>query len=143
MLDYMEEKGNGLYIYHKEMTILKATMQTILNRWLMESCNTLENYLKQAKKMTQKRYLIPIYINEELMLIPIFGYKNKRSIYMNASSIKSYDVCHQDCVITFQSGRVLKIKKTCHFIEKQVKMIQLLKTSHKKTFSYRLFQSEF
>jgi hypothetical protein len=142
MIDYIEEKGIGLYLYQDQDIILNMTMKTWLNHVLCYTCNTLSTYLSEAKKKTQQHYLLPIYLNDYLMLFPIYGYKHPQALYVNMAALIKYIEIDHDCIIHFMSGRTITVKKPCKWIEKQIKTLHLLQQSHKKTFSYWLFQSD-
>jgi competence transcription factor ComK len=83
------KKGNRetiIYTSDKEI-VSQENIYKIFDDWCLVSLTTYEGRIEAIKKIYQIKKLVPIYINQDLMLFPIENRKSVENIYINVTKI--------------------------------------------------------
>jgi hypothetical protein len=123
-------------IVDKKIYHIKHHPMYVINRLLNHQLNTIEGYLKAFKLKFPNKYLCPIYIHENILLIPIYGFKAKENLFINYFEILSVNKSDYQTQFIFKNKDVLLVQKDYRNIILQIRFIEE-KLLNPKTFSYR------
>ncbi|MCK4551509.1 MAG: hypothetical protein KAU02_01235 [Tenericutes bacterium] len=118
MLNYVKKTiDNKLYLsIGSSVYILDMPFKKYINKLLkikFNNINTLEITTKRALGFKAK---VPIYIDEETMLMCIKSYRLDRSLYINFFSIIKYEFSKNIVIITFLDYHVMKLHEKTSFV---------------------------
>ena len=135
MIEYATNHPKGTIIYQQNQTIiLKHTLLHTIESFCMKRLFTYEGYRKAVQHELKINHLIPVYLAEDLQLIPTERYRNYDNIYINFSAILSYEVDQEKLKITFVSGRIIYIKMSLYRFKKLIQNLSLIRNTKVKHF---------
>ncbi len=107
-MDYIVNTAFGCHVYQKD-EIIEKKMSTI--SLIQHLCHihlfTYQGYLKACRKTLGLKYKIPLYISEELQLIPLKSVKAYDVVWINYVNLKSYKETKTGVILLFYDGRQL------------------------------------
>jgi len=138
MIEYIINTQNGSEIYQTfDTSSSKQTALSYIKTLCIQACFTFEGYLKAVKKVHQMSYKIPLYINEEVMLIPIGRYKDYETVWINYPAIKEITPFKEGLKVTFYSSIDIYLKISLNQMKKQIKHLHLIRNTKVKHFHMR------
>jgi competence transcription factor ComK len=113
MIEYIKQQEQGLAVYQMD-AIDYYQMSTL--RYIKLKCEqalfTYDGYIKSCKKLLKSSYKIPVIIDDETMLIPCGNTRLYETLWVNYPAIKGVNECAEGILLTFLSGRVIKLAIT-------------------------------
>ncbi|MDT8337514.1 MAG: hypothetical protein RQ856_06810 [Candidatus Izemoplasmatales bacterium] len=118
MLDYIIKKDdNRLYIAQGNNYITKdETISKYLNKILLNRLSNLSALEKTSKRLFGFKNKIPLYIDQDTLLLSIISHRMENSIYINYFSIAKYEKIKDGIIIYFHSYHCFKCKLPYAFI---------------------------
>ena len=113
VIDYIIKlDDNKLYIAKdNEYQTHDCTFQKYINRILIKRFNDLNALEKSIKKVYGYKNKIPLFIDNNNLLLCLRSYRMNESIYINFHSIKNFERVNKLILIEFHSGHVLRLKQ--------------------------------
>ncbi len=141
MIEYMMHHQEGLWVYQTDQVLkLSMTCKRHIKTLCEQALFSLEGYLKSCQKQTGKLYKIPVVIDHETMLIPTGGIRIYETIWINFPAICKVEETDQEMLLTFISGRTLRVKMSRMQWQKQIEVLTEIRNTKVKHFhghSYR------
>lgn len=135
MLEYMMNHPEGTILYQSEsMTYLNTSLLMTVHQMCLDHLFSYDGYRQAIKRSFSVSHCIPIYLCEELQLIPTGRYRSYETIYINRSAIQHYDSTAEGIRIIFFSGRIVDIKISLYRFEKQLHLLQKIRGTKVKHF---------
>ena len=110
---------------HNNIIIEKTIYNLINNEWL-KTLSTFEGRVEATKQIFQIYKLIPVYLNEGLILQPLYSSKNYEQIYINICNIKKINKVNDQTVITFINDKTLfvniKVERMKRYLKRCLKI---------------------
>lgn len=105
---YLERNGNSTNIVkvRKEL-IVNDSIYNIINTACLKLLTTIEGRVEAIKQVYKIYKFVPIYINDNLILQPIYNSKSWNQIYINICNIKSVNKVNDQSVITFINEKTI------------------------------------
>lgn len=122
MINYIQILNREIKINNK--TVIQKTFEQYLNSLLIKDLTTYKGRIDAIRIKYNYRKLIPIYICEDLCLIPIENKKSIDNLYLNIYSIKYIDITSN---IIFNDNTIIKLDKKYHIIKKYIKRALTIK----------------
>jgi competence transcription factor ComK len=126
------------FVFDKTSKTYKHHIIYIIDKIMMHEFKTFHGYMKAFSQYYPNMYLKPIIISEQLILIPMFGYKALDNIVINYIQIRSIEKNGDETIIVFHNNEVIHIKKSYQAIMKQIQTVKKI-ISDMKSFSYKDF----
>lgn len=106
--------------------ILEKTIYNLINNECLKTLSTFEGRVEATKQIFQIYKLIPVYINEGLILQPLYSSKNYEQIYINICNIKKINKVNDQTVITFINDKTLfvniKVERMKRYLKRCLKI---------------------
>lgn len=135
MLEYIKNNKNGTIIYKSKTKYEeKTTCLTVIKNLCLEHLFSYEGYKKSVHIKFNKRNLLPVVLNSELVLMPIKRTKEYDNIWINLKAIKKVISKDKNLIITFFSNKEIEINISHSFYLKQVKLASLIEIEKSKHF---------
>lgn len=117
MIDYIIKKiDNKLYIAENhEYKICDCTFQKFINQILIKKLTNLSALEKTTKKVFGFKNKIPLYIDNQTLLLCVRSYRMSDSVYINFHSIKNFQKHNFSFLIEFHTGHSLLLKHEASF----------------------------
>ena len=133
---YLKRDGNSTNIVkvQKEL-IVNDSIYNIINIKCLKLLTTIEGRVEAIKQVYKIFKFVPIYINEGLILQPIYNSKAWNQIYINICNIKKVNEVNDRLVITFINEKTIYLdisldrmkrylKKCLKIKENQIKLMK-------------------
>jgi len=135
MIEYMTNHPEGTLIYQTDgMQQIKTCLLRTVNQLCLEHLLTYEGYREAIHYMFGVSHRIPIYLCEDMQLLPTGRYRSYETIYINVAAIKTYQPTKNGMIITFISGRLCDIKISLYTFEKQLHLLEKIRDTKVKHF---------
>ena len=106
--------------------ILEKTIYNLINNEWLKTLSTFEGRVEATKQIFQIYKLIPVYLNEGLILQPLYSSKNYEQIYINICNIKKINKVNDQTVITFINDKTLfvniKVERMKRYLKRCLKI---------------------
>lgn len=102
----------------------------------MEAFFSYEGYLKAVQKKYGKSYLIPLYINEQQIFIPIKRTRDYDNIWFNYAALTEVNIFDNEIELVFQSKRKLKVNISLNSLKRQIKYLEAIRNAKVKHFHF-------
>jgi hypothetical protein len=118
LLDYIIKKNdNKLYLSeNNHYLVLDKTIQKYINSCLIKRFTNLAGVEKTTKRLFNFKSKVPLYVDENTLLMNIRSYRQENSMYINYFSILKYVNTPKEVIIHFYSGHCLKLQSRYSFI---------------------------
>ena len=115
--------------------IVNETINKIINQTCLKFLTTLDGRIEAIKQVYKISKFVPIYINEGLILQPIYSIKSWKQIYINICNISKINKVNDHVVITFINEKTIYLdisldrmkrylKKCLKIKENQIKLMK-------------------
>ena len=109
-INYIKTSYDKIII--NDETIINQSINNYLNYILLQQITTLEGRVDAIKKIYGFKKLVPIYINKNNILFPVYNLKEYENIYINACSVIGVYKRDSKTVIEFVGFKKLIINKS-------------------------------
>lgn len=90
-MKYIQRSMNGIRIYDKNERELKKGLKEFINSLCIQNLSTMKGREEAASIILNKKSVLPVYINEELLLVPTESVRNYNCIYFNIHKVLSFE----------------------------------------------------
>ena len=90
--------------------IVNETINKIINQTCLKFLTTLDGRIEAIKQVYKISKFVPIYINEGLILQPIYSIKSWKQIYINICNISKINKVNDHVVITFINEKTILLE---------------------------------
>ena len=112
--------------------IVNETINKIINQTCLKFLTTLDGRIEAIKQVYKISKFVPIYINEGLILQPIYSIKSWKQIYINICNIKKVNKVNDHTVITFINEKTLYLEISYERIKRYLKKCLKIKDNQNK-----------
>jgi competence protein ComK len=112
--------------------ILEKTIYNLINEECLKTLTTFDGRVEATKQIFQIYKLIPLYLNEGLILQPLYSSKNYEQIYINICNIKKINKVNDHSVITFINDKTLLVDIKVERIKRYLKRCLKIKDYQNK-----------
>ncbi|MBR6516208.1 MAG: competence protein ComK [Bacilli bacterium] len=112
--------------------ILEKTIYNLINEECLKTLTTIDGRVEATKQIFQIYKLIPLYLNEGLILQPLYSSKNYEQIYINICNIKKINKVNDHSVITFINDKTLLVDIKVERIKRYLKRCLKIKDYQNK-----------
>lgn len=116
----------------REEVIVNDTINNVINQTCLEFLTTLDGRIKAIKQVYKISKFVPIYINDGLILQPIYSNKSWKQIYINICNIKKVNKVNDHTVITFINEKTLYLEISYERIKRYLKKCLKIKDNQNK-----------
>jgi len=109
-----------------KLILLDIPIQRHLNKLLKNQLTNLQVREKTCKLVFNFKAKIPIYINQDILLMCIKSYRSVDCLYINYHSVNSFSKINKEIIINFVDNHSMKIKDSFTFIEQMKKCEQII-----------------
>ncbi len=135
MIEYMQHCPEGTLIYHNHgKQIIKHSMPWIIEQWCLRHLFSYAGYLKAVKQNFGYSYGVPLYLCDEMMLIPVGRIRDYEMMWINQASIKCVYTENRRFYIHFISESILEVNMTQTHYEIMVKKLGKIRNTKVKHF---------
>ncbi len=135
MIEYITHLNLNTIIYKTDKTeILSKSVLSIINKICMDELTTYDGYKKAIKHKFNYQYKIPLYLNDNIQLIPIERVRNYANIWVNYAAIKDVKIESGIIRLVFISGRNLDLFIKPKILSKQVERLNQIRLFRSKHF---------
>jgi competence transcription factor ComK len=135
MIEYMMHHPEGLLVYQTDQILqLPMTSKRYIKTLCEQALFSYEGYLKACQKQTGISYRIPVVIDFETMLIPSGGIRVYETIWINFPAISQMHETDQGVMLTFISGRRLRLEISRMQWMKQIEVLMEIRNTKVKHF---------
>jgi len=137
MIEYLVNNGYGCLIYKNgTVTQYNGTNLSYIKKICIEYLFTFEGYTQAVQKKLGKQYKIPLFIDGELMLIPLKRIRDYDNIWINIAAIANIFEQKNAIEIVFESQRKLQINISMKSLRKQIKHLEVIQNAKVKHFHF-------
>lgn len=134
MIEYIVNNAYGCLVYKEDrIKQLKKSNLSYVKELCISSLFTYKGYLKANKIENKLVSKVPVYINDQTMLIPIKRTRDYDNIWINYAAIKNMLPDGKGLKVIFHSNREVAIDNSANQLMKQItqlKMIRKMKSKH-------------
>lgn len=131
MIEYIIQTPNGSKIYQIDHEIeTKNRSIYIVKKLCMEALFSYEGYVHAVKKMINRKYKIPVVIDQSTALIPTHNVKSYDNIWINYHAIQTIRQNQENIEIIFHSGK--KIYMNISFLTLKSQIEDLIAITNRK-----------
>ena len=124
MINFIQISNRSIIINNKKT--VNMTLEKYIDYLLINDLSTYSGRMKSIRKRYGYRKLVPIYINDNLCLIPLENKKSLENIYLNIYEI---NVIEETGCIIFNNGDSLLINKKTKTLYKYILRAKSIKKS--------------
>lgn len=128
MLDYIVKKDdNKIYVSeNNQYFAYDMTIQKFINQRLIYRLSNVEALEKVTRKVFGFKSKIPLYIDEETLLMCIGSLRLSSSLYINYFAISKYEISKDAINVYFYNAHCLRIANTYAFGKQIIKCRTIL-----------------
>lgn len=123
-MNYILTNYSGIEIYSEEKSILNCSIKYYLNSLAQKYLFNIEGYFEAVRLHFSFKKEIPIYYSKKLLIFPIGGYRNQRSVFINYFMVKCVFYIDKQTVFIFQNGDSLLVNRDAKYVKKCFKKIR-------------------
>jgi len=141
-MDYIiRDEDFCIYEYqNNQVTIFRMSLNRYFNDFLTNRFSSLDGNNFSMKSLFQYVSMIPIFINEETLLFPIYGSRSKRSLWINYHEVKSFHIqSNKEIILTFYNHSQMKLLKNTSFLRQIKRCEEILSFFYEKETSRKCF----
>ncbi len=97
-------------VYFNQTINILETIDNILNRECLKTLSTLDGRINAIKQAYHIKKLVPVYLNDQLILQPLYSKKSWMQIYINVCKIKALEVADKGTKINFNNNIILEVE---------------------------------
>ena len=112
--------------------IVNETINKIINQTCLKFLTTLDGRIEAIKQVYKISKFVPIYINEGLILQPIYSIKSWKQIYINISNISKINKVNDYVVITFINEKTILLEISYERMKRYLKRCLKIKDNQIK-----------
>lgn len=112
--------------------IVNETINKIINQTCLKFLTTLDGRIEAIKQVYKISKFIPIYINEGLILQPIYSIKSWKQIYINICNISKINKVNDHVVITFINEKTILLEISYERMKRYLKRCLKIKDNQIK-----------
>lgn len=132
----------GTLIYQTDGIICqKNTLVYTVSSMCEDHLFSYEGYRKAVTKKLKITYLIPIFLSDDLQLMPVKRFRDYDNIFINYAAITSYREDNDNIEIEFNSGTKIYIKMSLYSFNQQITKLKKIRNTKVKHF-HRLNDSK-
>ena len=107
--------------------IEKTTPYSYINRLALSNFKTITSITKATIKITNKRYILPLYISDRILLVQLSGIKSNDYFAFNYYSLKELFYSNDETtLLSFKDGTLLKVNISKNRFESAFQKLNLL-----------------
>ena len=130
---YIQKSNRQTIIKQKDkVDVINEGINEVLNKLCLTNMSTLSGRIDACRSLLHLNKFTPIYVNYDLILLPLFSSRYWNQIYVNSCMVKEIKAIGEKTEIIFYDGAILdidsSIKRIKRLIEKSLKI--------RKTFIY-------
>lgn len=112
--------------------IVNETINKIINQTCLKFLTTLDGRIEAIKQVYKISKFVPIYINEGLILQPIYSIKSWKQIYINICNISKINKVNDHVVITFINEKTILLEISYERMKRYLKRCLKIKDNQIK-----------
>lgn len=112
--------------------IVNETINKIINQTCLKFLTTLDGRIEAIKQVYKISKFVPIYINEGLILQPIYSIKSWKQIYINICNISKISKVNDHVVITFINEKTILLEISYERMKRYLKRCLKIKDNQIK-----------
>jgi len=121
-MNYIKTYQNKIIISKdKTLKIYKTTFNEYINKILIKSLTTMNGRIDAVKDKYHIYKLVPIYLNKEICLVPLFNLNNETNIYINVNKVKKVIDYIDYSLIVFIDLEEIYIKVKANTLKKKIR----------------------
>ena len=135
MMEYMKHCDAGTIIYYanrKEVTHHRMTW--IIEHWCFDHLFSYDGYKKAINHRFHYYHKIPLYLCDDMMLIPLGRVRDYDMMWINHASVKRCENGKNGCKITFMSGATICVAVSLQAYHLQVNKLEEIRNTKVKHF---------
>lgn len=137
MIEYIINNASGCLVFQNGTSIQNSkTNLGYVKQLCMDNLFTYEGYLKSVRYLFNKHYLIPVYVNEIVMLIPTKRVRDYENIWINYQAIENIKSTTYGVCILFFSKIELNINLKIETLQKQIQYLKEIRNHKVKHFHF-------
>ncbi len=135
MMEYMQHCPEGTIIYHDHgKQIINHRMPWIIEQWCFQHLFSYAGYLKAIKQTMGYKHSVPLYLCDDMMLIPVGRIRDYEMMWINQASVKHVHTENGRFYIHFISGLTLEVNLTETHYKIMVKKLEKIRNTKVKHF---------
>lgn len=112
--------------------IVNETINKIINQTCLKFLTTLDGRIEAIKQVYKISKFVPLYINEGLILQPIYSIKSWKQIYINICNISKINKVNDHVVITFINEKTILLEISYERMKRYLKRCLKIKDNQIK-----------
>ena len=137
MIEYIINNTSGCLVFQDGISMQHSkTNLSVVKQLCMKNLFTYEGYLKSVRYLFDKHYLIPVYVNETLMLIPTKRVRDYENIWINFMAIEDIQKTEYGTCILFFSKIKLNVNLKIETLQKQIQYLKEIRNHKVKHFHF-------
>ncbi|MBN2299672.1 MAG: competence protein ComK [Acholeplasmataceae bacterium] len=135
MIEYIKNDAYGCYVFQNGKSIHnKSSNLSYIKKLCYGALFTYEGYLKAVQINHGKSYKIPLYIDDDIMLIPSGRARDFENIWINYAAIKQIIDMNQSIEVVFNSNSKLMLNISINAFKRQISYLRLIRNEKVKHF---------
>lgn len=118
----------------EEDTVINRSVLSIVRRLCLEGLFSHEGYVKAVKKAFGFKYLIPIYISDQLALIPLGRIKNHETVWLNVAAMTGIHKEDHQVIITMRGNHRIETNLSEKRIDRRIQTLLMIREAKVKHF---------
>ncbi len=137
MIDYIINNAFGCLVFQNgQSTQSPRTNLSYVKHLCIERLFTYEGYLKAVQHVFEKRYRIPLYLDETLMLVPTQRVRDHENIWINYASVVDLIVAEDQLTLIFSHEKKLMINLKIESFQSQIQLLNQIRKHKVKHFHF-------
>jgi competence transcription factor ComK len=126
-MNFITRHAEGVIMNNNQNNIQQIGILAYINQLCLLSCSTLEGRIQAAKKILNKKRMVPIYLNHEILFFQTKAIRDYNTIFINYFNVGStQQLSTKKTLITFLNGDVLTVFCSYQKIKKQLQCCEEL-----------------
>lgn len=118
------KKENGI-VYVDDKKISKSVYSYLENKAL-DNFKTLKSIRKFSKNKLLIKRNIPLYINDNLLLVPLSNERNDDSFFYNHFNVKEIKILDYEIIILFKNSMIIRYRTSRYILSNQLKKVKII-----------------
>ncbi len=126
--NYIRQSNNECVISTLEQDVkYPGSAMSYLNIICKNMLRDVDSIILSTRKIFDLKSLVPLYINEDNILIPVNGYKNENVVFINYCQIEHIErITKNETCIYFKNGSIIIINKSHIIVRKLYEIAQMI-----------------